>query len=114
MQQQIVSAFSPGAVAAVVVAIIMAASRLAPFTKPYWKFLPKIVQAWLPSLVAALPAAVNAFATVKTWVDLVQALLVVGVIPIALAVPGVNASQGSDPPAPDTTGQVKATLRMRR
>jgi hypothetical protein len=73
MQQQIVAAFSPVAVSAVVVAIVMAASRLAPFTKPYWTFLPKAVQVGLPSLVAGVPVALNAFGAVKTWLDLAQA-----------------------------------------
>ena len=65
MQQQIIATFSPVAISSVIVAIIMAASRLAPFTKPYWTFFPKVVQTWLPSLVAGLPAAVNAFESVK-------------------------------------------------
>jgi len=99
MQQQIAATFSPVAVSAVIVAIIMAASRLAPFTKPYWTFFPKVVQTWLPSLVAGLPAAVNAFGSVQTWLDFVQALLIVGTIPLALVAPGLN-SPHNDPEAP--------------
>jgi len=101
MQQQMVAAFSPVAISAVIIAILMAASRLAPFTKPYWSFLPKVVQGWLPSLVAGLPLALNAFGTVKTWMDLAQALLVVGVIPLALAAPGANSS--NTPPEPPSS-----------
>jgi|SRR6188768_4597984 len=90
MQQQVLAAFDPVAISAVLVAIVMAASRLAPFTKPYWRFLPKVVQAWLPSLVAGFPVALNSFGAVKTWMDFAQAVLVVGVIPLALAVPGMS------------------------
>ena len=100
MQQQIVAAFSPVAVSAVVVATILAASRLAPFTKPYWTFLPKVVQAGLPSLIAGLPLALNAFGAVKTWVDFLQALLVVGAIPVALAVPGTSSPHNDPKPPP--------------
>lgn len=99
MQQQIIATFSPVAISAVVVAIIMAASRLAPFTKPYWTFFPKVVQTWLPSLVAGLPAAVNAFDSVKTWLDFAQALLIVGAIPLALVTPGLS-SPHNDPQVP--------------
>jgi len=99
MQQQIIATFSPVAISAVIVAIIMAASRLAPFTKPYWTFFPKVVQTWLPSLVAGLPAAVNAFESVKTWLDFAQALLIVGTIPLALVAPGMN-SPHNDPELP--------------
>jgi len=101
MQQQVLAAFNPVAVSAVLVAILMAASRLAPFTKPYWTFLPKGVQAWLPSLVAGLPVALNSFGAVKTWMDFAQAVLVVGVIPLALAVPGMSSPHNhSDQPPP--------------
>lgn len=99
MQQQILATFSPVAISAVIVAIIMAASRLAPFTKPYWTFFPKVVQTWLPSLVAGLPAALNAFGSVQTWLDFAQALLVVGTIPLALVAPGMN-SPHYDPEVP--------------
>lgn len=99
MQQQIVATFSPVAISAVIVAIIMAASRLAPFTKPYWTFFPKVVQTWLPSLVAGLPAAVNSFEPVKTWLDFAQALLIVGAIPLALVSPGLS-SPHNDPEVP--------------
>jgi hypothetical protein len=101
MQQQIVATFSPVAISAVIVAIIMATSRLAPFTKPYWTFLPKVVQTWLPSLVAGLPAAVNAFESAKTWLDLAQAVLIVGTIPLALVAPGLRSPHDEpEPPAP--------------
>lgn len=90
MQQQVLAAFNPVAISAVLIAIVMAASRLAPFTKPYWTLLPKAVQAWLPSLVAGLPVALDAFGAVKTWMDFAQAVLIVGVIPLALAVPGMS------------------------
>jgi len=104
MQQQIVATFSPVAISAVIVAIIMATSRLAPFTKPYWTFLPKVVQTWLPSLVAGLPAAVNAFASVNTWLDFAQAVLIVGTIPLALIAPGMSSPhdepQPPEPPPP--------------
>jgi len=104
MQQQVLAAFNPVAVSAVLVAILMAASRLAPFTKPYWTFLPKGVQAWLPSLVAGLPVALNSFGAVKTWMDFAQAVLVVGVIPLALAVPGMSSPHNhSDQPPPSGT-----------
>jgi hypothetical protein len=98
MQQQLAVAFDPVAISAVIVAIVMATSRLAPFTKPYWKLLPKVVQGWLPSLVAGLPVAVNAFHSVTSWLDFVQALLVTGVIPLALAAPGASATE-TPPPA---------------
>jgi len=106
MEQQILAAFSPIAISGVLVAIIMAASRLAPFTKPYWTFLPKAVQAGLPSVVAGLPLALNAFGSVKTWLDFAQALLVVGVIPLALAAPGITPPHDEpEPPAPDGPSQ---------
>ena len=98
MEQQMIAAFSPAALSAVLVAIVMAASRLAPFTKPYWSFLPKAVQAGLPSVVAGLPLALNSFGAVKTWLDFAQALLVVGVVPLSLAVPGMSSAH--DQPAP--------------
>ena len=98
MKQQLAVAFDPVAISAVIVAIVMATSRLAPFTKPYWKLLPRVVQGWLPSLVAGLPVAVNAFQSVTTWLDFVQALLVTGVVPLALAAPGASATE---PPPPD-------------
>jgi len=107
MQQQVVATFSPVAISAVVVAIIMAASRLAPFTKPYWTFFPKVVQTWLPSLVAGLPAAVNAFESVQTWLDFVQALLIVGTVPLALVAPGMNSPHNdpeSSPPSDKQNG----------
>lgn len=100
MEQQMIAAFSPTAISAVVVAIVMAASRLAPFTKPYWTFLPKAVQAGLPSLVAGLPLALNSFGAVKTWLDFAQALLVVGVVPLSLAVPGMRPAHDQLPPPP--------------
>jgi len=100
MEQQMIAAFSPAAISAVVVAIVMAASRLAPFTKPYWTFLPKAVQAGLPSLVAGLPLALNSFGAVKTWLDFAQALLVVGVVPLSLAVPGMRPAHDQLPPPP--------------
>jgi len=102
MQQQVFAAFDPVAISAVLVAIFMAASRLAPFTKPYWSLLPKVVQAWLPSLVAGFPVALNSFGTVKTWMDFAQAVLVVGVIPLALAVPGMSSPHNHpDQPPPE-------------
>ena len=107
MQQQIVATFSPVAISAVIVAIIMAVSRLAPFTKPYWTFFPKVVQTWLPSLVAGLPAAVNAFGSVRTWLDFAQALLIVGTIPLALVAPGMN-SPHNDPEAPPPANKPKS------
>lgn len=100
MEQRMIAAFSPAAISAVVVAIVMAASRLAPFTKPYWTFLPKAVQAGLPSLVAGLPLALNSFGAVKTWLDFAQALLVVGVVPLSLAVPGMRPAHDQLPPPP--------------
>jgi hypothetical protein len=100
MEQQMIAAFSPAAISAVIVAIVMAASRLAPFTKPYWTFLPKAVQAGLPSLVAGLPLALNSFGAVKTWLDFAQALLVVGVVPLSLAVPGMRPAHDQLPPPP--------------
>ena len=101
MQQQIVATFSPVAISAVIVAIIMATSRLAPFTKPYWTFFPKVVQTWLPSLVAGLPAAVNAFESVNTWLDFAQAVLIVSAIPVALVAPGMRSPHDApEPPAP--------------
>lgn len=104
MEQQMIAAFSPAAISAVIVAIVMAASRLAPFTKPYWTFLPKAVQAGLPSLVAGLPLALNSFGAVKTWLDFAQALLVVGVVPLALAVPGMRPAHDEPaPPSPSGT-----------
>jgi len=102
MQQQVFAAFDPVAISAVLVAIFMAASRLAPFTKPYWTLLPKVVQAWLPSLVAGFPVALNSFGAVKTWMDFAQAVLVVGVIPLALAVPGMSSPHNHpEQPPPD-------------
>jgi len=102
MKQQVFAAFDPVAISAVLVAIFMAASRLAPFTKPYWTLLPKVVQAWLPSLVAGFPVALNSFGAVKTWMDFAQAVLVVGVIPLALAVPGMSSPHNHpDQPPPD-------------
>jgi len=106
MQQQIVTTFSPVAISAVIVAIIMAVSRLAPFTKPYWTFFPKVVQTWLPALVAGLPAAVNAFGSVQTWLDFAQALLIVGTIPLALVAPGMS-SPHNDPAAPPPADKPK-------
>jgi hypothetical protein len=106
MQQQILATFNPLALSAVIVAIIMAASRLAPFTKPYWTFFPKVVQTWLPSLVAGLPAALNAFSSVKTWLDFAQALLVVGTIPLALVAPGMK-SPHDDAEAPPPADKQK-------
>lgn len=103
MEQQMIAAFSPAAISAVVVAIVMAASRLAPFTKPYWTFLPKAVQAGLPSLVAGLPLALNSFGAVKTWLDFAQALLVVGVVPLSLAVPGMRPAH-DEPAQPPPAG----------
>jgi hypothetical protein len=100
MEQQMIAAFSPAALSAVLVAIVMAASRLAPFTKPYWTFLPKAVQAGLPSLVAGLPLALNSFGAVKTWLDFAQALLVVGVVPLSLAVPGMSSAHDQSAPPP--------------
>jgi hypothetical protein len=100
MEQQMIAAFSPAAISAVIVAIVMAASRLAPFTKPYWTFLPKAVQAGLPSLVAGLPLALNSFGAVKTWLDFAQALLVVGVVPLSLAVPGMRPAHDQLTPPP--------------
>ena len=104
MQQQILAAFNPVAISAVLVAIVMAASRLAPFTKPYWTFLPKVVQAWLPSLVAGFPVALNAFGSVKTWLDFAQAALVTGAIPLALAVPGMSSPHNQPEPPPGGGG----------
>jgi hypothetical protein len=102
MQQQVFAAFNPVAISAVLVAIVMAASRLAPFTKPYWTLLPKVVQAWLPSLVAGLPVALDAFGAVRSWMDFAQAVLVVGVIPVALAVPGMSSPHNHpDQPPPE-------------
>ena len=103
MEQQMIAAFSPAAISAVIVAIVMAASRLAPFTKPYWTFLPKAVQAGLPSLVAGLPLALNSFGAVKTWLDFAQALLVVGVVPLSLAVPGMRPAH-DEPAQPPPAG----------
>ena len=103
MEQQMIAAFSPAALSAVLVAIVMAASRLAPFTKPYWTFLPKAVQAGLPSLVAGLPLALNSFGAVKTWLDFAQALLVVGVVPLSLAVPGMRPAH-DEPAQPPPAG----------
>lgn len=100
MEQQMIAAFSPAAISAVIVAIVLAASRLAPFTKPYWTYLPKAVQAGLPSLVAGLPLALNSFGAVKTWLDFAQALLVVGVVPLSLAVPGMRPAHDQLPPPP--------------
>lgn len=88
--QQILASLTPVSISAVFVAIVLAATRLAPFTKPYWTWMPKVVQAWLPSVVAGLPVALNAFGSVKTWLDFAQALLVVGAVPLALAVPGTS------------------------
>jgi len=116
MQQQVLAAFNPVAISAVLVAIIMAGSRLAPFTKPYWTFLPKAVQAWLPSLIAGFPVALNAFGEVKTWMDFAQAVLVVGAIPLALAVPGMSSPHdvAQQPPPESGTGGPDADKANRR
>lgn len=106
MQEQLIHSLNPAAISAIFVAIVLAASRLAPFTRPYWTFFPKIVQAWLPSVVAGLPVALNAFGAVKTWLDLVQAALTVGVIAIPFAVPGISSPHNHPlPPPPDATAK---------
>ena len=105
MEQQIIAAFSPVRISMVLVAVFLAASRLAPFTKPYWTFLPKVVQAGLPSLVAGLPVAISTFGSVKTWLEFAQGLLVVGVIPLALAAPGMSSPHNNpEPPPPRVDG----------
>lgn len=100
MQEQIVHSLNPVALSAIVVAIVLAASRLAPFTRPYWTFFPKVVQAWAPSVVAGLPVALNAFGAVKTWLDFAQAVLTVGVVAGPFAVPGISSPHNHPLPLP--------------
>ncbi len=105
---EFISALTPITVSAVILAIVLAATRLAPFTKPYWSYLPKKLQTWLPSIIAGLPIAVSAFGSVKTWLDFLQALLVVGAVPAALAVPGASSPHNHPelPPPAGTEGIV--------
>lgn len=101
--------FTPITISGVLLAIFLAATRLAPFTKPYWAWMPKKVQAFLPSFVAGLPMAIAAFQIVKTWMDLAQAVLAVGVIPLGLAMPGASSPHNHPelPPPAGTQGVSK-------
>lgn len=70
------------------VAGILAVTRVLEATKPYWKFVPAKVAAFLPSLVAMLPVLAAQVGLAHTGLDLVNALLVSG----ALLLPGAGVS----------------------
>lgn len=86
-----------------IVAFLLAASRLAPFTKPYWAWLPKVAQNILPAIVGAIPVAINAFSNVKTGLDFTQAILIAG----AFAAPGLS-SPHNHPELPPPAGTMSA------
>lgn len=104
--QQVLASLNPVAISAIFVAIVLAATRLAPYTRPFWTFFPKVVQAWLPSVVAGLPVALNAFGAVKTWLDFTQAVLVVAAIAVPFAVPGMS-SPHNHPDVPPAASDKK-------
>jgi hypothetical protein len=79
---------TPLLVAGWAIALFGAATRLAPYTKPFWDFFGKKASAVLPSIVAGLPTAFAAFQNVKTWLDVVQATLITGAVLGAFALPG--------------------------
>src|SRR5579872_2436957 len=88
-------------IAGYIVAFLLCASRLIPFTKPFWTIFPKAVQSVLPSIVAAIPVAITSFQETKTTMDFVIAVLVVG----ALFVPGAQ-SPHVDPPPPTSKSDI--------
>lgn len=81
-------------------AFLGAASRLLPLTKPFWNFFPKVLQASLPSILAAIPLAIGELTNVKTPMDLTASLLIIA----ALFVPGASSPHNHpELPPPDGT-----------
>ena len=81
---------TPMLIAGWALALFGAASRLAPFTKHFWDFFGKKVAAVLPGIVAGLPTAYAAFQNVKTWLDVVQAVLITAAVVGGFALPGAS------------------------
>lgn len=67
-----------------IVAFAAAASKLLNSAKPFWNRLPAPVSAFLPSVVVMLPFLAEQVSSVKTTIDLVNAL----VVSLALLLPG--------------------------
>jgi hypothetical protein len=94
---------SPVLITGYLLAGLATVTRLAPFTKPWWAWMPKALQAWLPALVATFSGAIPALANVHTWPDFLQALLVISAIPLALVGPGAS-SPHNHPELPPPAG----------
>ncbi len=89
--EQALANLSPSTIAALLVANLLAASKIAGPLAPLWKSLPQRWSVTIPALVALLPLIANFFVDVQTWTD----FLVATANAIGLALPGFLT-----PPAP--------------
>lgn len=76
-------------IVAVVVGVLLLASRWVQAAKPFWAYLPKSVAVLLPAVVAMIPQVIDLLNKSKTWDDLVSygiaaaALVAAGLAPSA-------------------------------
>lgn len=73
------------AIVAVVVSVLLTASRFLNSAKPLWSRLPQPVAVLLPAVVAVIPQVVDAISGSKTALDLVNnAVVAVGLVVVGL------------------------------
>lgn len=91
---QALSTLSPAALAGLIVAYLLAASRIAGPLAPLWPRLPAPWPQLAPSIMALLPQVADAFEDVNTW----QSFAVSVATAIGLVLPGIMPKPPEDPP----------------
>lgn len=94
---------SPAALAGLIVAYLLAASRIAGPLTDAWASLPKPWAAIIPAIVSLLPQVADVFSDVNTW----QSFAVSVSSAIALILPGIK-PKPPGPPSEKAVGQVDA------
>jgi hypothetical protein len=92
---QALSTLSPAALAGLIVAYLLAASRIAGPLAPLWARLPSPWPQLAPAIFALLPQVADAFEDVNTW----QSFAVSVATAIGLVLPGIMPKPPQDPPA---------------
>lgn len=84
-------------IVSVLVAFLMAASRLLTTAKPLWNMVPAKLRVWVPVVAMVFPQLVEKAADAKTPVDLAN----LGVLAAALLIPGAKARDHDGDGIPD-------------
>lgn len=92
---QALANLSPAALAGLLAAYILAATRIAKPLAPLWARLRAPWPQLIPAIVALLPQVADAFTDVNTW----QSFAVSVATAVGLILPGINAKPPQDPPS---------------